>query len=146
MEPIRNKKAFFDYEHLETFEAGLVLTGDEVKAVKMHLMNLEGSYVRIKDGEAWLVGTSIARYPKAAFPQQAYDATRSRKLLLTKKELRELNTKLATRGLTVVPCFVYSTRRLVKIRIALARGKRKFDKRETIKKREFQRRLNVRVR
>lgn len=146
MEHKRNKKAYFDYEHVELFDAGIVLTGAEVKSVKSGLVNMEGSYVRIRNGEAWIIGLKIAPYPKAGTANAEYRPDRTRKLLLTKRELAHLTGSASAAGLTVIPLFVYSSRRLIKIKIALARGKRKFDKREAIKKREFQRRLNSRVR
>ena len=142
----RNKKAYLDYEHLETWDAGLVLTGAEVKCVKANLINLEGSYIVIKNGEAWLLGASIPRYSKSGHSQAAYVPDRKRKLLLNKQELHYLAGKTEVRGLTIVPLSVYITRRLVKIKIALAKGKRKFDKRKSIKEKEFKRRLNSRVR
>lgn len=146
MELKRNKKAYFDYSHVELFDAGIVLTGAEVKSVKGGLVNMEGSYVRIRDGEAWIIGMKIAPYPKAGAAVAAVPADRTRKLLLTKKELAHLAGAGSASGLTVVPLFVYSSKRFVKIKIALARGKRKFDKRETIKKRDIRRRLESRVR
>lgn len=142
MELAGNKKAYFDYHQLETFEAGIVLTGAEVKAAKMGLVNLEGSYVTIRDGQAILRGMKIARYPKSGRDQAAYVPDHDRVLLLNKREIGRIAGSLSTHGLTVVPLSVYSSKRLVKIKIALARGKRKFDKREAIKEKEFKRRLN----
>jgi len=146
MEPKRNKKAYFDYEHLETFEAGIQLTGSEVKSVKTGLINLEGSYIVLNNGEALLKSAKIARYPKASPEQTAYDPERPKRLLLTKKELNHLAAAVNTPGLTIVPLFMYISKRLVKVKIALARGKRKFDKRAAIKEKEYKRRLNSRVR
>lgn len=146
MDLARNKKAYFDYQHLETLDAGIVLTGAEVKAAKMGLVNLEGSYITIKEGEAILKGCRIAPYPKSGVDQAHYQPDHERRLLLTKKEITHLAGSLSTRGLTIVPLSVYSSHRLVKVKIALARGKRKFDKREAIKEKEYKRRLNSRVR
>jgi len=146
MEIKRNKKAYFDYKHLEIFEAGIVLTGAEVKSVKAGLVNLGGSYIRLQGGRAELVAAHIAKYPKSGADQEAYVPDRTRTLLLTKKELLRLSGLLNQRGLTVVPLSVYSSRRLIKIKIALAKGKRKFDKRKAIKDKEYKRRLNSRVR
>lgn len=146
MEIKRNKKAHFDYEHLETFDAGIVLTGAEVKAVKSGLVNLEGSYVTIQRGQAILKGVKIARYSKSGADQASYIPDHDKKLLLTKKELNHLAGSLSTKGLTIVPISVYSSKRLVKIKIALARGKRKFDKRAAIKEKEYKRRLNAQFR
>ncbi|MEK7583610.1 MAG: SsrA-binding protein SmpB [Patescibacteria group bacterium] len=146
MDLSRNKKAFFDYKHLETFDAGIVLSGAEVKATKMGLVNLQGSFVTIKNGQVILKGCRIARYPKSGADQEHYQPDHDRMLLLTKKEIARLVGSLSARGLTIVPLSVYSSHRLVKVKIALARGKRKFDKREAIKEKEYKRRLNSRVR
>lgn len=146
MEPKKNKKAFFDYQHLETYTAGVVLTGPEVKSVKSGLVNLEGSYVIIKNNEAWLLGAKIAPYSKAPAAQKGYVPDRKRKLLLTKRELVHLAGSLSTKGLTIVPLSMYSSKRLVKVSIALAKGKRQFDKRKAIKEKDYKRRLNSRVR
>lgn len=146
MELARNKKAYFDYTHLETFEAGIVLTGAEVKSAKASRIQLDGSYVVLRQGEAWLIGAKIAPYAKAGFSQAAYVPDHDRKLLLTKHELNHLAGSLSQKGLTIVPLSVYSSRRLVKVKIALAKGKKQFDKRKAIKEKEFKRRLNSRVR
>lgn len=146
MELARNKKAYFDYEHREILDAGIALTGAEVKAAKMGLVNLGGSYITIRNGQAILKGCHIAKYPKSGADQAHYQPDHDRTLLLTKKEITHLAGSLSTRGLTIVPLSVYSSHRLVKVKIALARGKRKFDKREAIKEKEFKRRLNSRVR
>ncbi len=146
MDLARNKKAFFDYQHLEKFEAGIVLTGAEVKSVKAGLIQLDGAYVHLRNGEAWLIGAKIARYAKSGADQKDYVPDHDRKLLLTKRELDQLRGSLSTKGLTIVPVSVYSSRRLVKVSIALARGNKQFDKRKAIKEKEFKRRLNSRVR
>jgi len=139
---IDNRNGTFNYEVLETLEAGLVLTGPEVKSVKSGSASLKGSYVSI-DGheEAWLVGCYIAPYRPAGDNQRNYDPYHRRKLLLHKKELRELLGKSKQKGLTIIPTSVYTSKRLVKVRIALARGKTAVDKRETIKNRELSRQV-----
>lgn len=146
MELKRNRRAYTDYQHLETLTAGIALTGPEVKSAKAGLIQLDGSYVRMRGGEAWLVGAQIAPYPKAGYAQTHYTPDRTRKLLLTRQELHRLVGKLSMKGLTVVPLFVYSTKRLVKVKIAVAKGKRKFDKRAAIKERELRRQIQVRLR
>ncbi len=135
-----NKKARFDYDILETLEAGLILSGPEVKSVKAGQINLKGSFVTFHKDSALITNAHIARY-KQAGPQPDFDPTRSRKLLLHKKEIRYLREKSLERGLTIIPLQVYTKNRLVKVEIAVARGRHKYDKREVIKKRELQREM-----
>ncbi len=137
-----NKQALFNYETLETYQAGLVLSGPEVKAVKGSQISLKGSYISIDhQGEAWLVGSHVSPYLPAKTAQIKYDPDRRRKLLLHKKEISALIGKSAQKGLTIIPICVYTIKGLVKLDIALARGKTKIDKRETIKKREVDREI-----
>ena len=135
-----NKKARFDYEILDTYEAGIVLFGLEVKAAKAGKMQIAGAYVIPKDGELWLIGATIEPYQPNNTPQD-YDPTRLRKLLLRQDEIKELLGKVHSERLTIVPIRVYNKRGLVKLEIALARSKKKSDKRETIKKRESKREI-----
>jgi len=136
-----NKKAFFDYEILEKFEAGLVLFGFEVKAIKNRRLNLAGSYVIAKNGRVYLINATIPPYqPKNTPPD--YNPLRNRQLLLTKKELKYLEGKQRESHLTLVPLRVYNKHNLIKLEFALAKGKKTFDKREIIKKREAQRKIN----
>lgn len=133
-----NKKAYFDYEVLERFEAGLVLIGQEVKAIKSGRIGLRGSYVVIKDSELFLIGANVPPYqPKNAPPD--YRPERSRKLLLKKSEIKEIIGKSRQKGLTLMPLRVYTKKGKIKLEFAIARGKKKYDKREAIKKREFER-------
>lgn len=133
-----NKKAFFEYEILETYEAGIVLFGHETKAAKTGHMNLSGSFVGIKNEEMFLINADIPPYqPKNTPPE--YDQRRSRKLLLHKSEIRSLIGKIRQKGLTLAPLKVYTQKGKIKLQFGIARGKKKFDKRETIKKREFNR-------
>lgn len=138
---ISNRKVRFNYELLDTFEAGLVLAGYEVKAIKTGKAKLDGSYVVVRGGEAYLVNASVSPYQKANTPEN-YDPERPRKLLLSKKELEKLETKSEQEGLTIVPIRLYNNGRKVKLEIALARGKKKSDKRQTIKERESKRAIN----
>lgn len=135
---ISNKKARFDYEILETFEAGVVLAGYEVKAVRSGKGKLEGGHVVIRGGEAYLVGASIAHYQEANTPKK-YDPERVRKLLFSKKELAHLEVKGEQSGLTLVPVKLYNNGRNIKLEVALARGKKKQDKRESLKARDTKR-------
>lgn len=136
-----NKKAFFDYEILEKCEAGLALTGQEVKSAKMGQVALKGSYVTFHNGKAFVLNMHIAKY-KPAGPLPDYDPTHTRELLLHKKEIAYLQGKSMEKGLTIVPLRVYTKQRLLKIEVAVAKGKKTFDKRETIKKRELKRELD----
>jgi SsrA-binding protein len=129
-----NRKAGFDYHLLEHFEAGLVLVGTEVKAIREGTVNLRDSYVRIENGEAFLAKVHIGQYSHSG--SSSHDPGRTRKLLLNAHELRKLIGKTAEKGFTVVPTRMYIKHGRVKVDIALAKGKQAHDKRETIKKRE----------
>ena len=132
-----NRKAGFDYEFLETFEAGLVLLGTEVKAIREGGANLRDSFCRLENGEAYLLNAHIGQYSHGG--SASHDPVRARKLLLHRNELNKLLGKTTAKGLTIVPLRrVYKNGR-VKVAIALAKGKRTIDKRETIKRREAQR-------
>ena len=135
-----NRKALHDYTILDTYEAGIVLSGQEVKAVKGGEASLQGSFVHIKGNEAYLTNAHISHYKKAA-PDPSYDPARDRKLLLTRKELLEIADRRQSEGLTVVPLSIFTKRNLIKVKIGLARGKRKYEKREVIKKRETDREI-----
>ena len=137
---IEHRKARHDYEILETFEAGLVLTGDEVKSIRGGRMKLDGSYVRLMSSELWLVGAHVSRYEKQGHPDTE-ETDRRRKLLVRKRELAYFQEKLEQKGLTLVPLRVYPRGRRLKLVFGLARGKKTHDKRETLKKRELNRRL-----
>ncbi|MEK7178386.1 MAG: SsrA-binding protein SmpB [Patescibacteria group bacterium] len=135
-----NRKARFDYEILETFEAGLVLSGAEVKSIKNGRMNLTGSYLNFHNGELYLIGAFIAPYQPKNQPAD-YDPYRSRKLLLRKKELVSLIGKIKPKGLTLIPLKAYNKGRRIKLEFAVARGKKQYDKREIIAKREAARKI-----
>jgi len=137
---ITNKKAGFNFELLDRFEAGLVLAGFEVKALRAKHGSLEGSHIIIRGNEAFLVGAHIPPYQPANAPKD-YDPYRPRKLILTKKELSELAGAEQQKGLTIVPISVYNKHRKLKLEIAIARGKKKHDKRETLKRRDTEREI-----
>ena len=137
----KNKRAFFDYEILEKFEAGIVLTGPEVKSVKAGHISLKGSYVTVHEGELLLLNCHISPYKFAQNQLKDYNPTASRKLLVHKKEINYLIGKLKTKGLTLLPLSVYLKRNKIKLEIGLGRGKKKFEKREKIKKREAEREI-----
>jgi len=132
---ISNRQAGFNYQLLETIEAGLALTGGEVKSIRAGQAQLTDSYAEIRGGEAWLHNLHIAPYQSPA----GYQPTRPRKLLLHKKELMRLSSKLQEQGLSLIPIKIYSTHNHIKVELALAKGKKKWDKRETIKRRESER-------
>ncbi len=133
-----NRKARFDYEILEKYEAGIELLGVEVKSVRGGQMSLEGAFVIVRGGEAFLINANIPPYqPKNV--EEGYDSLRNRKLLLTKKEMAELAATEKNKSLTIVPISVYNKGRKIKVEIATVKGKKKFDKRESIKKRETDR-------
>lgn len=131
-ETIVNKKASFDFNLSEKIEAGIVFTGSEVKSVRAGAASLADSFVKIVGNEAFLVNVYIAPYKYAVDP--SYDPKRSRKLLLNKNEIEFLNGKLASGTLTIVPVKMYNSHNLVKVEIALASKKKKFDKRDSLKK------------
>ncbi len=135
-----NRKARFDYEILEKFEAGIELLGTEVKSVRGGRMSLEGAFVIVRGGEAYIINSNIPPYQVANTPKD-YDALRNRKLLLTKKEIIELAGNEKNKSLTIVPISVYNKNRKIKVEIALVKGKKKHDKRETTKKRETDREI-----
>jgi SsrA-binding protein len=132
-----NRKAGHDYHLLETFEAGLVLAGTEVKAIREGGVNLRDSYCRLEGGEAYLLGAHISQYSHGG--SASHDPTRPRKLLLNRDELNKLLGKTTEKGLTIVPLRMYFKKGRIKVAIALAKGKKSYDKRETIKRREAER-------
>ena len=130
----KNKRAFFDYDILEKWEAGLVLTGAEVKSVKAGQVNLKGSFATISQGKPLLINCHIAPYKQAKGSQKYYSPTHTRKLLLNKKEIKSLIGKEKQKGLTLLPLSIYTKKGFVKTEIGLGRGKKKRDKREILKK------------
>ena len=140
MSLIEHKKARLNYEVLEEFEAGLELLGHEVKSLRGKQGKLEGAHVIIRGGQAYLVGTHIPPYQAANTPKE-YDPARSRRLLLTKKEIVTLAGAERQKGLTLVPLRVYNKGRKLKVLVAIARGRKKYDKRAVLKKRDTQREM-----
>ena len=135
-----NRKARFNYEILEKYETGIELLGVEVKSVRGGQMSLEGAFVIMRGGEAFLINANIPPYQVKNSPKD-YDPLRNRKLLLTKKEISGLSGSEKNKSLTIVPLSVYNKNRKIKVEIALVKGKKKFDKRETIKKRDTDREI-----
>lgn len=138
-----NKKAKRDYEVIESLEAGVVLSGGEVKSLRSGQGNFLGSRVVIEDGETWLSGFSISRY-KFDGSEEDYESDRMRKLLIKNHEKRRLMVKAKGGGLTLIPLAVYNKRGLIKVEIGLVRGKKKYEKREVLKKRKQKRDLSRR--
>ena len=128
-----NRKARFNYEIIEKYEAGIELLGSEVKSVRSGQMSLEGAFVIVRGGEAYLINVNIPPYQPKNSPKD-YDPLRNRRLLLTKKEIARLAGNDRNKSLTIVPISVYNKGRKIKMEIAIVKGKKKFDKRETIKK------------
>lgn len=134
-----NRRARHDYQIEETIEAGLALSGSEVKSLRAGKGQLKDSYARIKDGEAWLVQAHISEYAPAA--RFGHDPTRPRKLLLHKREIVRLASKLNEKGLTLVPLRIYFKKGRAKVELGLARGKKLYDKRAAIRERDVEREL-----
>jgi SsrA-binding protein len=141
---VQNRRARHDYEILAKFEAGIALTGSEVKSAREHKVQLQGAYARIKDGEVWLVGAHIAPYANAGYAP--HDPTRDRKLLLHKKEIRRIAQMVEQRGLTLIPLAMYFKRGKVKVELGVGRGLKRYDKREMVRKRDQQRALEEALR
>ena len=129
-----NRKAYHDYSIQDSFEVGISLTGTEIKSVRAGRVSLAQAYVKPENREVWLLNAHIARYEAASY--LSHEPTRPRKLLLHKKEIINLNSKIAERGFTLVPLRLYIKGRIAKVEIALAKGKRLYNKRESIKERE----------
>ncbi len=135
---VTNRKARHDYFIDETYEAGIVLTGTEIKSVRAGRVNLRDSYVQVKDGELWLVDTHIGPYKEAG--RGGHEPKRPRKLLMHRREINRLQGKVQEKGYTIVPLRLYfKDNKLAKVEISLARGKKLYDKREAIRKRDIQR-------
>ncbi|MFH0914205.1 MAG: SsrA-binding protein SmpB [Chloroflexota bacterium] len=134
-----NRKAYHNYNIGEGIEAGLVLTGSEIKSVRASRVNLGDAYVRPEGGELWLVNAHIARYDAGGV--WGHEPTRPRKLLLHRKQIRELSSRIAEKGFTLVPIRLYLKDHRAKVEIALAKGKKLYDKREAIARREGEREM-----
>lgn len=140
---VSNRKARHEYEVLESLEAGVALTGTEVKSLRKGNANLQDAYAMIRGGEVWLVGAHISPYEYGTVT--SHDPVRTRKLLLQAKQIRKLRSRVAEKGLTLIPLAFYFKGPFAKVEIALARGKKLYDKRESIKKRDEERDLRQRM-
>lgn len=135
----RNRQALHDFDIVESWECGLVLTGTEVKSLRENQANLSQSYGRYEDGEVWLLGCEIPEY--ALGHQFNHKPKRARKLLLHRSEIQQIEKKVTERGFTLVPLEMYFKKGIAKVRLALAKGKQLFDKRQTLKKNEAKREI-----
>jgi SsrA-binding protein len=141
---VENRRARFEYHILESFEAGLVLTGTEVKSMRAGGVSLSEAYARFRDGEAWLLGMHIPPYKQGSFSNA--EPNRPRKLLLHKEEIARLQSRVGEKGLTIVPLRLYFTRGIAKVQLGVARGKRLWDKRADAAKRDVEREIAAHVR
>ena len=134
-----NRKAYHNYHIGDSYEAGIVLTGSEIKSIRNGRISLGDGYVKPEKGEMWLYNVHIARYDASSY--MGHEPTRPRKLLLHKKEIKNLTSQIAEKGLTIVPTRLYIKGHVAKVEIALARGKKLYDKREAIIRRQVEREL-----
>jgi len=141
---VENRRARFEYHILESLEAGLVLTGTEVKSIRAGGVSLSEAYARIRDGEAWLLGMHVPPYKQGSFSNA--EPNRPRKLLLHKEEIARLQSRVGEKGLTIVPLRLYFTRGMAKVQLGVARGKKLWDKRADAAKRDVEREIAAHVR
>jgi SsrA-binding protein len=141
----KNKEAYYSFSIEDTLEAGLVLLGHEVKSIKSGQVSLKGAYVTVRNEEAYLRNAHIGKY-KHASRLEGYDETRERKLLLHKKEIHKLQNSTNQKGVTLVPLELYTKKRNIKLKIGIGKGKKQYDKRTTIKKKEIKRKLDRAIR
>ena len=135
-----NRKAKFDYQILEEFSAGIVLLGSEVKSVRLGHITLNDSFIYLKDGEVWIKNLRISRYHNS-HKLENHDETREKKLLLTKKQINQISKEISTSGISCIPISVYILKNRIKVNIAIVKGKKNWDKRQTIKERDIKREL-----
>jgi len=141
---IDNRRARHEYEILESLEAGLVLTGTEVKSIRAGGVSLNEAYARFREGEAWLLGMHVPTYKQGSFSN--VDPNRPRKLLLHKAQIAHLQSRVGEKGLTIVPLRLYFTRNMAKVQLGLARGKKLWDKRADVAKRDVEREIARQIR
>ena len=134
-----NRKAYHNYHIGDSIEAGIVLTGSEIKSIRAGRVSLGDAYVRPERGELWLLNAHIARYEASSY--LSHEPTRPRKLMLHRKEINSLTSKVSEKGLTLVPIRLYIKNSIAKVEVALAKGKKQYDKRESIGRREVEREL-----
>jgi len=140
----KNRKAFHEYIMIDRYEAGIELIGAEVKSIRDGKVSLQEAYAEVRDGEAWIIGMRINPYPLATHFEP--DPLRDRKLLLHKKEIRRMKAQTAEKGLTIVPISIYFKGKVCKLELAVARGKKLYDKRESIKRKDADRKMRQAMR
>ena len=140
MSIVSNKKAYYEYHVLEEYEAGIVLVGSEVKSIRMGNVSMNDSFIFFKNGEVWLKSFKVARYNQAHI-SEPHNEDRDKKLLLTKKEISKISRKLEDNGITCIPLSVFTKRNKIKIKIGVVKGKKLYDKRQSIKERDIKRDL-----
>jgi len=136
---IVNKKAYYNYQVIEDFTAGLMLVGSEVKSIRENNFNFGDSFIIFKDGELYVKNMSISKYKEATF--QNHEEMRDRKILLTKKEISKISKLTETKGITVIPLEIFTIRGRFKLKVGVCRGKKDYDKRQSIKQRDTEREL-----
>jgi SsrA-binding protein len=139
-----NRKAFHDYHILERLEAGIVLTGTEIKSIRAGRVNIRHAYAKVEDGELWLLGAHVSHHPGGGIYN--HEPSRDRKLLVHRDEIRRLQGQISQKGITLVPLRIYIKKHRAKVELGLVRGKRVYDKRQTIKRREMDREAQRAVR
>jgi len=137
-----NRKAYHNYHILEVFEAGIALTGSEIKSIRAGRISLNEAYVKPREGELWLVGAHVPRYEAASAFTKSHEPARDRKLLLHRQEINELARKVAEKGYTLVPVSLYIKGHLVKVGVGLGRGKKQYEKKDAIIEKEAKREIN----
>jgi SsrA-binding protein len=137
---INNRKAYYSYNILEEFESGIILVGNEVKSIRMGNVTLADSFIYLKDSEVWLKNMSVARY-KSAHPLTIHDENRDKKLLLNRREINKIEKSLKDKGTTVIPLNVFLKNNKIKVKIGIATGKKLWNKREDIKKKDIEREM-----
>lgn len=135
-----NRKAFYEYHILEEFDAGIVLLGSEVKSIRMGNVTISDSFIYIKDGEVWVKNLKVARY-KQAHRLEIHDENRDKKLLLTKKQIEKIGKNLQDAGITCIPLSIFIKNNKIKVKIGIAKGKKLWNKREDIKKKDIEREM-----
>lgn len=137
---VNNRKAYYEYQIHEEFECGVVLVGSEVKSIRMGNVTLADSFIYLKDGEVWLKNMIVARY-KSSHPLTKHEENRDKKLLLCRKEINRIERKLQDKGTTAIPLSIFLKRNRIKIKIGVATGKKLWNKREDIKKKDIEREM-----
>ena len=140
MSIVKNRKAYYEYHILDEYEAGVVLMGSEVKSIRMGNVTLSDSFIYLKSGEVWIKNLKVARYAQTHI-SEPHNENRDKKLLLTKKEINKISRSLEDKGITCIPLTIFTKRNKLKIKIGVAKGKKLFDKRQSIKEKDMKREL-----